>query len=129
MLSTDSSLQDHVQKQYYVVLTNSDGNEGRGRTYPIAVTTALSTAIRLSKGQYVQGTDCPIEEITVFLINDKWYFPSNAVNIIPPTKEDLLKEEILKTEREKKKKYEETLLKIQQLGVSQEDLDIIRSCR
>lgn len=121
------NLNECVQKQYYAVLTNSDGNEGRGRTYPLAVTTILATAIRLSKGQYVQGTDCPVEEVTAFRINDKWYFPCDAVNIIPPTHEDLQKDEELKKEKERKKKYVETLLRIRQLGVSQEDLDIIMS--
>jgi len=126
-MNIELPLEKYAQKQYFVVLTNSDGTEGKGRTYPLAITTILSTAIRLSKGKYVQGTDCPIEEITAFLIDDKWYFPFVAVNIVLPTKEDLQKDEELKAEKEKKEKYEKTLLKIQQLGVSQEDLDIIRS--
>lgn len=127
MLSSEYSLPNYEQRRHYIVLANSDMTEGRGRTYPLAITKILSTAIRLSKGNYAQGTDCPIEEITAFLINDNWYFPSRAVNIVYPTQEDLQNEEELKAKKEKEEKYKEILLRLRQLGISQEDLNIIRS--
>lgn len=62
-------------KTYYSVYTNSDLTEGRGYHIPLALCESESTAVRLGKKKYVQGSDCPVNELTanesLFFVSDK----------------------------------------------------------
>lgn len=73
----------------YVVRSNTDCIEGRGDQFTLAVCASSVTAERLSKGKYVQGTDCPIERVEVVDIDGKRYVPLRVVNIIYPTADDI----------------------------------------
>lgn len=78
-------------QQAFVAWTNSDLTEGRGAQYPLAICEMKSTAIRLGKGQYVQGSDCPISEVTLTMgqgsgtWNWAWHGP---VRLIEPSEND-----------------------------------------
>lgn len=74
-------------KKVWAVYTNTDLTEGKGRQYIKTLCDFKATAERLGKKEYVQGTDCPIGEITVFKIHEggEWYAP---VPITAPTQED-----------------------------------------
>lgn len=73
----------------WVAFTNTDCTEGRGREIPLAVCALETTALRLGKGQYVQGTNCPVKALQKVKIGGNWYVPSEAVLIRQPTHEDI----------------------------------------
>lgn len=106
-------------KNVWVTYTNTDCNEGRGMDIPIAICELQSTAIRLGKKRYVQGSNGPIKKVTVIKIDDKWYFPKDACYIIPPTKEDIEKEQYLQ-------KQTEIYQKLKTKGFSEEEINIIK---
>lgn len=72
-----------------VAYTNIDCTEGRGHDVPIAVCAAESTAVRLARKKYVQGTDGPVKTMELVKIDGKWYAPSAAINVVDPTREDV----------------------------------------
>jgi len=55
---------------------------------PIAVCELEATAIRLARGQYVQGSDGPVRPAELVQIDGTWYAPLSAVQIIKPTPQD-----------------------------------------
>ena len=73
---------------YYVVRSNSDLTEGRGYHISIALCESKSTAIRIGKGKYVQGLDCPVDEVAAIKLDGKWYVPLDAVRIEKATDAD-----------------------------------------
>lgn len=109
-----------MNKTFWVTYTNSDLTEGRGREIPLAVCELKSTAIRLGKNNYVQGSDCPVRQMELFEHEGKLYVPFSIINVIPPTKVDIVKQE---TEDKKN----EVLSRIKQAGFSEEDIKILKS--
>ena len=105
-------------KVLFLTYTNSDLTEGRGYHITIAVSETLSTAERLGKGKYVQGGDCPVDEVECINIDNQWYIPLYCVTVIEPTENDLEMENH-KIAIEKK---QATLRKLKALGISEEDL-------
>lgn len=79
-------------KVLYVTYTNSDNCEGRGYHIPIAVSETLSTGERLGKGNYVQGSNCPVNEAECIKVDNKWYIPLDCVNVIKASETDLANE-------------------------------------
>ena len=75
-------------KHVFVAYTNSDLTEGRGFDIPVAVCKLETTAIRLAKKRYVQGSDGPVRQVEMRKIDGVWWVPSGAVQIIEPSKED-----------------------------------------
>lgn len=63
-------------KPVWVVTSSTDLTEGRGPHYVKCVCETKTTAIRLGKGGYVQGSNCPISEDVAIKVNGKWYFPN-----------------------------------------------------
>lgn len=102
-------------KEVYAVISNTDLTEGRGQRHIVAFCEKKATAIRLGKGGYVQGCDCPVQKITLFWRDHKWFGP---VNIVPPTAED-----------EKKQRHidarSEALNKARAMGLSEEEINLI----
>jgi hypothetical protein len=90
-------------KTIYVTYTNTDLCEGRGNHIPIFVCESESTAIRLGVGMYVQGTNCPVNEVTAIDVGGEWFIPISAVRVQPPTdadkKSDAKKEAISKARK------------------------------
>ena len=107
-------------RKYYAVWTNSDRTEGRGQQYVMAYTELEATAIRIGKGEYVQGMDCPITTETFRYIDGKWYAP--GPRILGPSKEDRDVEERLEIQRKKKKEKEAAIAKAKALGLSDEEI-------
>ena len=109
-----------MNKTFWVVYTNSDLTEGRGREFPLAVCELKSTAIRLGKNEYVQGSDCPVRQTKLFEHEGKLYVPFSIINVIPPSKADVIKQE---TEDKK----QDILSRVKQAGFSEEDIKILKS--
>ena len=103
----------------YTVWTNQDLTEGRGYEYPLAVCETESTARRLGKGRYVQGSDCSVTETTLYLIANKWYGP---VAVVSPTKEDAAAEVKLQAVKAAAAAKLAAINKARALGLSDEDI-------
>lgn len=69
----------------WIVETNTDLTEGRGRQQITHVAAQEATAARLAKGKYVMGSDCPIRRVELLLHNGRLYGP---VTPALPSKED-----------------------------------------
>ena len=101
----------------YVVYGNTDLTEGKGTRYPRHVCRVMATAVRLSKGTYVQGSDAPIEKAKIWRIGGIWQGP---IMLIEPSHSDL---EIPK-QFDKVKEVEKLAL---ELGLTREDIAILRT--
>lgn len=99
----------------WVAYTNTDCTEGRGYDVPIAVCDIEATALRLARKAYVQGCDGPVRQMELVKIDNKWYAPSTAINIINPTKEDVIAQLTLDSKRE-------VVAKAKAAGLTDEDL-------
>ena len=114
----------------YIVWTNTDLTEGRGQEIPIHVCMTLSTAKRLAKGKYVQGTDCSVTENILYRIKTgphgfyQWFGP---VRIIEPSKEDLEKESFLKEQKEKEEARKVIFEKARVLGLTDEEIKVLQN--
>lgn len=104
----------------WVAYTNTDLTEGRGSDMPIAVCWLKSTAIRLSKKKYVQGSDGPVRPIEAIEVNGKWYVPMAGVNVIDPSPADV-------ADQERMDKKEAAIKKAIELGLTPEDLKFLSS--
>jgi hypothetical protein len=78
----------------WVAYTNTDLTEGRGRDVPHAVCERESTAKRLAKNCYVMGAEGPVRPIKLLHHEGRWYAPYELTTPIPPTKDDLAREEL-----------------------------------
>jgi len=108
----------------FVVWTNDDLTEGRGREYPMAVCELEATANRLAKGSYVMGSDARITKEVAYYINDRWYFIGTFT---PATPEDRI-ENVKILEMEKKKlKAADALEKAKRLGLSDDDIFALKN--
>lgn len=73
-------------KDVWVVYTNTDNTEGRGWDYAIYHCDLESTAKRLAKGRYVQGSNSPIKKEKAYKIVNEWYYP--GIRVQHPDKDD-----------------------------------------
>lgn len=105
------------ERTVYTVWTNTDLTEGRGREYQLAVCETESTARRLGKGRYVQGTDCRVTETTLYMIDDMWYGP---VSVTPPSSADLMEEARLQAAKA-------AINKARALGLTDEDIAALKA--
>lgn len=86
-------------KTVWVAYTNTDCTEGRGRDVPIAVCATEATAMRLARKQYVQGSDGPVRTMELVKIDNKWYAPSAAIDVIEPSREDIATQSAIDAKR------------------------------
>lgn len=101
-------------KPIYVVETNTDLTEGRGFLRPMAICEKKSTALRLGKGRYIMGTDCPIGRYVAVKIN------GNPTWLVPGVIELMSKEDM---EAERKLEQRQQLLeRVRAAGLSEEDI-------
>lgn len=107
------------ERKAYAVWTNTDLSEGRGVEYVECYTKTYSTAKRLAKGRYVQGTDCRITEETFLWHDFKWYAPGPLV--LEPTSDDLKQEEFFAREAE----IARVVDRAKKLGLTQQEIDIL----
>lgn len=108
----------------WVVWSNTDLTEGLGEEYPSAVCLRETTANRLSKGRYVQGTDCRISPCEIYYIGDTWYGPTT---FIQPTSEDHAEEARIANAKLAAFKKQAAIEKAKALGMSNEDLEALKS--
>lgn len=113
-------------KKFYVAYTNTDCTEGRGSEIVFAISECESTVIRVGKKRYVQGSDCPIQEAELVNIDGKFYVPIHYVPFTQPTIEDRKNEAALYAERELKAKKDEVLVRAKSLGLSDEEIKLLR---
>jgi hypothetical protein len=107
------------KKTVYVVYSNTDLTEGRGHQYPIATCTSYTTAKRISKGRYVQGSDGPIKPTEMYYEDGKWFIEAGAVYIQNPSEEDL-------KEDKKRAELDSIIEKAKLAGLTEEDIKKLR---
>lgn len=109
-----------MNKFVFVAYTNTDCTEGRGYDIPIAVCESETTAIRMAKGMYIQGSDGPVRKVAVIEVDGKVFYPASAVKLIPPTKEDLAKDVGLEAKRV-------AIEKARAAGLTEEDILLLKA--
>lgn len=106
-------------QEIFAVWTNTDLTEGRGSEYVKFYCKLKSTARRLAKGNYVQGSDCRITTERMISFNGKWYAPGPHVDY--GTREDALEEQqALAAERK-----QIALDRARELGLTDEEIAIL----
>lgn len=111
-------------KPVWLVISNVDLTEGRGYQYTKYTCEKESTAIRLGKKGYIQGSDCPIKKDIAVKIENRWYINGK---IEYPTQEDLKLEQEMLKERELLERVNEVINKAKQLGLTNEELHLLTS--
>lgn len=76
------------KKMLWAVRTNTDLTEGRGRQYVLHFCEIEATANRLAKGGYVQGCDCPVDQVEVLVLDGQHVLPVSLINVVKPSRED-----------------------------------------
>ena len=109
-----------MNKFVFVAYTNTDCNEGCGYDIPIAVCESETTAIRMAKRRYVQGSDGPVRKVEVVEVDGKFFYPNLAVILTPPTKEDLAQDALLEAKRV-------AIEKAHNAGLTEEDILLIKA--
>lgn len=102
---------------------NTDGTEGRGEEYPLAICKMEMTARRMGKGKYIQGTDCSVEKVEVFRYKGVIYGP---IRLHFPTMEDVNKQAEIDEKNEAERKKLAAIEKAKSLGLSDEELEALR---
>lgn len=122
--TTDFLVRVTAELPLFAVMGNTDNNEGCGAEFPLVFCYLESTAQRLAKGRYVQGSDCPVEKVTARFIDGKWYFP--GARIEHGSDADRRREDELARKREAAERKEAALKKAFEAGLSLEDIDALR---
>ena len=104
----------------WVPYTNTDCTEGRCHNIPHAICETQSTAVRLAKKCYVQGSDGPVGSVSAKLIDGVYYVPLSLVNVIRPTKDDIAKQAQLDGRNA-------AIARAKELGLSEGDLKTLSS--
>ena len=74
-------------KKVWIAWTNSDLTEGRGYSFPLAISESRSCALRLGKKMGVMGTDCMVEGFEAIQVDGRWLAP---FRFEPPEDIDIL---------------------------------------
>lgn len=114
-------------EKVYVVYNNTDLTEGRGGEYVYAIAETEVTAERVAKGKGVQGTDCRIIEFETVLFDDTRYLPIRVIPFHLPTIEDINKQKERDEKLRAKKKFEIVLQKAKDLGLTDEEIAILKN--
>lgn len=77
------------KRTVWVAYTNTDCTEGRGAEVPFAICTFKTTALRLARKCYVQGTDGPVRPMELVNVAGKWCMLGKPVTVVEPSAEDL----------------------------------------
>lgn len=106
----------------FVGWANEDLTEGRGRQRQIVVSTSKATAVRLSAGRDVQGSDGQVREHVGFRVDGVAYGP---VDLISPTVQDRNADFDEQQDREKQEAQAAALKRAKALGLSDEDIKVL----
>ena len=114
------------QKECWTVTLNRDGTEGRGPLYVAHVCWNESTANRLARGKCVQGSNGKVTKAWARRFEDdaRWYVPAHIEKM---SNFDESEEKILEESRKKQKAKEIVLERAKKLGLSDDDLALIRA--
>ena len=104
-------------KDVWIVRKNTDNTEGRGFHYVGWVCETKATALRLAKGAYVQGTDCPVYKGKAIYIDNVWYIPGSPEK--PSEQDDV--------NQKKLEQLKVVLDKAKSAGLTEDDLKVIRN--
>jgi hypothetical protein len=107
----------------YAVWSNTDLTEGRGYEYAKHICSKEATAIRLSKGAYVMGSDARVTEIELIFHNNHWCGP---VYLNGPNIADTEMEKKLELKRKAEEAKAAAILKAQELGLTAEDIAALK---
>lgn len=107
----------------FVVWINTDLTEGRGMQVPVAVCRTEATALRLAHGADVQGSNGTVHETILLKEKGDWYGP---VRIIEPNSADEITERALAREREARAKKMEVLNRAKALGLTDEEIEVLK---
>lgn len=99
-------------KVVFVVWSNTDLTEGRGRQIPIYVCASQTTANRLSEKAGVQSTKADVYETEAYRIENKWYAPTHI-------RSATLADKKIDTAR---KSREEIVKRAKEFGLSDDDI-------
>lgn len=116
-----------MSNKVYVVYNNTDFPESAEGEYVYAITEMEVTAERVAKGKGVQGCDCRIQEFEPLVLKGKRYLPMNVIPFQLPTQEDINKQKERDEKLEAKRKFEIVLQKVKSLGVTEEELSILKA--
>ena len=111
------------QRTVYAVWTNTDLTEGRGREYVQYLCEKKSTALRKASRNYVMGSDSRVTEVKLFNSGSGWYGP---VNVLEPSREDLMAEAQLEAEMKAQQAKEDAIAKAKSLGLTEDDIKALR---
>lgn len=111
----------------WVVYNNTDLCEGRGSQFAQHTCEKQSTALRLAHKAGVQGSDATVRKATMIRIGGKWYGPRTAMNVVAPSKEDLVKEAEEARKTELARKRDEVLQKARVLGLTAEEIELFNA--
>lgn len=111
------------ERKIWIVEVNEDGCEGRGAQIPLYYCVKEATAIRLSKGKDVQGTDGKVYEFQSPCIDGKVYAP---IKLTSPSNADIIVEEKMTEEREAARKVDTLLSKMKDSGFTEEEINLLR---
>ncbi len=111
------------QKTAYEVRSNTDLTEGRGHEYAKFICELQTTAERLGRRGYVQGTDCTVYPVELFLHEGRWYGP---IHVEGPSESDRKLDAERQAEEQRRIARIAVLNKARELGLSEEDIAILR---
>jgi len=100
------------KKLAFMVVSNTDLTEGKGSRFPTQICELKATARRVAKHGYVQGSDCPIQEVELTWKDGYWWGP---VRVNPGTKADQYEEPIITAQ-------ETAIAKARGLGLTDEEI-------
>jgi hypothetical protein len=63
-------------KRFWIAWTNTDLTEGRGYSYPLAISESRACAIRLGRKGSTMGCDCNVEHFDAPYIDGRYLFPA-----------------------------------------------------
>lgn len=99
----------------WVVETNSDTTEGRGRSIIHSCCTTESTALRVAVGKGVQGSPAYVFKVEPVMIKGKAYYPAGSFPVQEATPEDIENDA-------RRKALREALAKAKELGLSEDEI-------
>lgn len=111
------------KREVYVVWTNTDLSEGRGREYAMAYTKLEATARRLARRNYVQGTDCHVTKADLLWHDGEWYAPGPRVE--PGTREDIEEQKRLDEEKRREALRDRAIERAKSLGLTDEEIRLM----
>lgn len=112
------------KKTVFAVYTNTDLTEGRGSETVKHYCELRSTAERLAKRGYVQGSDCPIKSVELINGGGLW-FRYTPVRVETPTTLDRQVEELRLNEQRHQAEKFAAIQKARMLGLSDEEINAI----